>query len=63
MKKKLLEKEPGIQPFAEINKLNKMQEDLKPHNEQPSDMTKLYLLLISFGVMGIVYFVTKQRKK
>jgi hypothetical protein len=36
---------------------------LAPHNDQPSPMNKLWLLLVSFAVMLIVYIVSKRMKK
>jgi hypothetical protein len=52
----------GLQYFIEANDLNKQHEEVGPHNDQPSGMGKITLLLISFAVMGIVYFVTRKKK-
>ncbi len=61
--KQFLKTELGIQSFAKNNKLNEEQADLKPHNEQPSPMDKLWLLLISLLVMLVVFFITKNKKR
>jgi hypothetical protein len=53
----------GIQPFIEKEAWNKEQQDLKPRNEQPSAMNKLWLLLISFGAMILIYILTRKKKK
>ncbi|MDQ3046104.1 MAG: hypothetical protein M3R27_01050 [Bacteroidota bacterium] len=58
-----LKSEFGIQPFKENEDINTQQTEMRPHNEQPSGMSKLWLLLISFGAMLIVYFVAKKIKK
>ncbi len=50
-----------IHPFAKNNELNNKQIDFKPHNDQPSGINKLVLLLVSFGAMLIVYFVTRKK--
>lgn len=60
--KQFLFKELGIQSFVVKNDLNDQQKMLKPHNEQPSGLNKLFLLLISVAVMGVVFFVAKRRK-
>jgi len=53
----------GIQEFVEKNVINDQQEDLRGRNKQPSSMNKVWLLVISFLVMAIVYFVTRNKKK
>jgi hypothetical protein len=53
----------GIQPFSEKENWNKAQEDLKPRNEQPSGMSKVILLLISFGSMILIYILTRKKKR
>lgn len=55
-----LEKSLGIQPFSAHNDLNDRQKEMQPHNEQPSAIGKLWLLLISLAVMGIIFIVTKK---
>jgi hypothetical protein len=55
-----LEKNLGLQPFASHNKLNDQQKEMQPHNEQPSAMNKLWLLLISLAVMAIIYFISRK---
>jgi hypothetical protein len=50
----------GIQLYAPKNELNKQQRELKPHNDQPSDIGKLWLLIISLSAMLIVYIVSKK---
>lgn len=52
----------GIQPYAQHNRLNDQQKEMAPHNEQPSAMGKLWLLLISLGTMIIVYIVSKKMR-
>lgn len=52
----------GIQKFAENNDLNELQEQMGARNMQPSAMGKLWLLLISFSVMALVYYVTRKKK-
>lgn len=58
-----LKKTFGAQPFQEKESWNKEQEDLKPRNEQPSGMNKLMLLFVSFGVMILIYLLTRKKKK
>lgn len=53
----------SIQPFAENNEMNQQQIDFRPHNDQPSATNKLLLLLASFAVMLIVYFITRKKNK
>jgi len=60
--KVFLRTELGIQPFIINNELNEQQKVFKPHNDQPSDINKLWLLLISFGTMGIILFFTRKKK-
>jgi hypothetical protein len=55
-----LEKTFGLQPYASHNALNDQQKEMQPHNEQPSALNKLWLLLISLAVMGIIYIITKK---
>jgi|SRR6218665_2269401 len=57
---KFLQDALGIQPYGKHNDLNDQQKELKPHNDQPSDLGKLWLLLISLAAMGIVYIVSKK---
>lgn len=52
----------GIQSFMKSNELNKQQTDLGPRNEHPSPMNKLWLLLVSFLVMILVYYVIKKKR-
>lgn len=61
--KEFLQTTLAIQPYAQNNELDQQQTDLKPHNDQPSGMNKLLLLLISFIAMLIVYFVTRNKNK
>lgn len=58
--KSFLEKTFGTHAFASHNKLNDAQKEMQPHNEQPGALNKLWLLLISLGVMVMIYFVTKK---
>ena len=60
--KKFLETEFGVQSFVEKNDLNDQQKVLKPHNDQPSPINKLFLLLVSIGVMGVVFLVARKKK-
>jgi hypothetical protein len=53
----------GTQPFVIGNKLNKQHTELGPHNDQPTGWNKLILLLISFSVMGLVYYLTRNKKQ
>jgi hypothetical protein len=57
---KFLQQTLGIQSYAAHNELNDQQKELKPHNDQPTDLGKLWLLLISLGVMIIVFIVSKK---
>jgi hypothetical protein len=50
----------GIQSYSSHNELNNQQKDLKPHNDQPSAIDKLWLLLISCAAMIIIYIVSKK---
>ena len=52
----------GIQKFAENNELNEMHEQMGARNEQPSDKNKILLLLVSFFVMAIVYYLARKKK-
>ena len=52
----------GIHSFTQKNELSQ-QEEIKSRNEQPSGVNKLWLLLISFTVMAIVYFVSRKKNK
>ena len=52
-----------LQPFIQKEKWNEQQAELKPHNEQPSDRNKIYLLLVSFGIMILIYILTRKKKK
>ncbi|MCE3280054.1 MAG: CbiN domain protein [Bacteroidetes bacterium] len=58
--KNFLESTFGTQAFASHNKLNDDQKEMQPHNTQPGALNKLWLLLISLGVMVLIYFVTKK---
>ena len=53
----------GIQPFVKNNDLNIQQNQLGPHNDQPTAWGKLWLLIISISVMGIVYLVSRNKKQ
>ncbi|MBA3706773.1 MAG: hypothetical protein H0W84_13005, partial [Bacteroidetes bacterium] len=53
----------NIQPFAKNNELNSQQNELGPHNDQPSATNKLWLLLTSILVMAIVYYLTRYKKQ
>jgi len=60
--KLLLKKVLGVQEFVKYNELNKIHEQMGPRNEQPSVMNKFLLLLISFSVMALVYYITRKKK-
>jgi len=60
--KKYLITNLGIQAFVEKNKLNEQQSLLKPHNDQPSGLNKILLLIVSFVVMIIVFLVSRKKK-
>ncbi len=53
----------GIQTFIKEEVWNSEQQELKPHNKQPSNFNKIILLLVSFGVMILVYIITRKKKK
>lgn len=53
----------SIQPFGGKNEMNQQQIDFRPHNDQPSATNKLLLLLSSFAVMLMVYFITRKKNK
>lgn len=61
--KKFLKNTLGLQPFFQKEKWNEEQAELKPHNEQPSDQSKVYLLLVSFGIMILIYILTRKKKR
>ena len=52
----------GVQEFVKYNELNMIHQQLGPRNEQPSVMNKFWLLLISFSVMALVYYITRKKK-
>lgn len=52
----------GTQNFIKNNELNKQQAEMRPRNDQPSAMNKLWLLLISFSAMAVVYYFTRNKK-
>ncbi|MGZ4035496.1 MAG: hypothetical protein ACXVPU_04830 [Bacteroidia bacterium] len=52
----------GVQEFVKYNDLNKIHEEMGPRNEQPTGWNKILLLLISFSVMGAVYYFTRKKK-
>ncbi|HRG37416.1 MAG TPA: hypothetical protein PK289_02695 [Bacteroidia bacterium] len=60
--KEFLKTELGTHSFIQDENWNKNQEELKPRNEQPSGMSKIVLLLVSFGVMIIIYIITRKKK-
>ena len=53
----------NLQPFAKSNIEFENQVEYKPHNDQPTAINKLLLLLVSFIAMVIVYFVTRKKDK
>jgi hypothetical protein len=55
-----LSKTFGILSFSVHNDLNDKQKEFQPHNEQPSAINKLWLLVISLSVMLIIYFISKK---
>ncbi len=61
--KQFLKTTLGVLHFAQTNEGNNQQTDIILRNEQPSGINKLGLLLISFAVMAIVYFVTRNKNK
>ncbi len=60
--KQFLKESLTLQPFAQNNELNEQQADLKPHNNQPSAMNKLWLLLVSVITMIVVYLFSRKKK-
>ena len=61
--KQFLKTTLGVHSYAQTNEIEQQQADLKSRNEQPSGIYKLVLLLISFGTMAIVYFVTRNKNR
>jgi len=61
--KQFLNKALGIQSFIKKNELNQQQNELAHENTQPSAISKLLLLLASALVMGIVYYISRNKKK
>lgn len=59
--KEYLEEKLKLQPIDNLNEINTLQQNFKPHNTQPSGINKLWLLLCSFLVMVIVYFITRKK--
>jgi hypothetical protein len=55
-----LKKILGLQVFSSHNELNDKQKDFKPHNDQPSALNKLALLIVSLLVMMIIYIISKK---
>lgn len=55
--KQLLKKTLGIQPFKEIVQPG----DVTGRNTQPSGMSKLILIAVSFTAMAVVYFILKRK--
>lgn len=53
----------GLRGFITDNELNKQQDEMGPHNTQPSGWSKLILLLTSLAVMGVVYYITRKNRK
>ena len=60
--KQFLQTAIGIQPFIKNNELNEQQTEMRPHNDQPSAINKLWLLLISFTAVVIIYYVSRKKK-
>jgi hypothetical protein len=56
----LLKKIYGVRSFSSHNQLNDQQKEFQPHNEQPSAINKLWLLLISLLVMIVIFFISKK---
>jgi len=52
----------GIQAFSEKNSINEMQKQLKPHNDLPSGINKVLLLVISLLTMGVVFYFARRKK-
>lgn len=59
----LLRTELNTQQLIKRNDLIKTQSELKPHNDQPSNINKVILLIVSLLVMVLVYFISKFIKK
>ncbi len=59
---KFLKESLGVQPIADAVVLNNAITETGRHNEQPGSWGKVILLLISVGVMLIIYFVTRRKK-
>lgn len=51
----------SIISFASLPEIISQQNNFRPHNEQPSAINKMLLLLCSFLVMVIVYFITRKK--
>jgi hypothetical protein len=50
----------GTHSFSSHNELNDRQKEMQPHNEQPSEPGKLWLLLISVLVLAAIFIVIKK---
>lgn len=61
--KEFLRTNLGIRPFVAKEQWNKDQVEFKPHNKQPSSSSKIFLLLISFGVMILIYILTRKKRR
>jgi hypothetical protein len=60
---KALNKILGQKSFKAEDDFNETHAELRPHNEQPSAMNKLWLLLVSLAAMLVVYYFANKRKK
>jgi hypothetical protein len=61
--KEFLKSGLGVQPFIENESWNKDQQELRPHNDQPSSQRKIMLLLVSFIVMILIYIITRKKRR
>ncbi len=61
--KVFLRTELGIQSFIVQNDLNEQQKIFKPHNDQPSDTTKFWLLFTSLSTMILILYFTRKKKQ
>jgi hypothetical protein len=61
--RKLLNKLLGTKSFITANELNDQQAEFKPHNVQPSAVSKLVLIGVSIVAMMLVYYFLKRKTK
>lgn len=55
-------KQLGVKEFVKNNELNEMQTLYKPHNDQPSGINKIILLILSFLSVIVIYYFGRKKK-